>query len=179
MLRSAARGLLRPVEFVLTAPLKLTRAAVRTVLSHEKTRHEHPEPGPVTRDRTVPTAEAKSPRPASVAGTEAPSPPLGSGATTEAPPPPAVPEPHIETEDELVASSSDAGAEDGAGAQIGIGEPWVGYRGMHAPEIVDRIALADTAELALVQLFEAANRNRVTVIRAVEDRLKETDRSAA
>ncbi len=166
MLRSAARGLLRPVEVVLTAPLKLTRAAVRTVLSYEKARHEHPERGPVTRVRTVPKAEAPTAPPASVARAEAPS-------------PPAVPAPHIETNDTLVASSSDAGAEDGAGAQVGIGEPWVGYRRMHAPEIVDRIALADTAELALVQLFEVANRNRVTVIRAVEDRLKETDRSAA
>lgn len=166
MLRSAARGLLRPVEFVLTAPLKLTRAAVRTVLSYEKARHEHPEPGPVTRLRTVPEAEPSTA-------------PAASVATTESLTTPPVPEPHIETEDELVASSSDSGAENGAGAQVGIGEPWAGYRQMHAPEIVDRIALADTAELALVQLFEAANRNRVTVIRAVEGRLTETDRPAA
>lgn len=98
-----------------------------------------------------------------------------------APPPPDVEEPYVAAEPEpehvseepvLVAESADSGAEEGVGAQLSVAEPWDGYRQMKAADIVDRIAAADPEELAVVQLYEMANRRRKTVLEAAARRLK-------
>lgn len=79
---------------------------------------------------------------------------------------------HLDEEPaDVVYSSSDEGAQDGAGASLHIGEPWNGYKGMTAPDVVDRLAVADSATLAAVQLYESANRDRKTVLAAVDERL--------
>ena len=49
---------------------------------------------------------------------------------------------------------AEAGAEDGAGAQLRIDEPWKGYDQLRAGDIVERISGADAAELAAVELYE-------------------------
>jgi hypothetical protein len=86
---------------------------------------------------------------------------------------------HIEPEVELVAESADPGAEEGAGAELHVDEPWHGYRRMTAADIRDRVVIADAAELAVVQLYESAHRNRRTVLEAVERRSKELANSPA
>jgi hypothetical protein len=83
------------------------------------------------------------------------------------------PEPHVDVETELVAESADPGAEEGAGAELHVDEPWDGYRKMSAADIRDRVVIADTAELAVVQLYESAHRKRRTVLEAIERRSKE------
>jgi hypothetical protein len=93
------------------------------------------------------------------------------------PAPARVPEPepepvHIEAEEELVAESADAGAEEAPGAQISVAEPWEGYRGMKADEVIARIEQAPREELAVIQLYEGMNRRRKTVLDAAERRLK-------
>jgi hypothetical protein len=115
-----------------------------------------------------------------------------SAATTPAPPPasaqPAPPEPeptpapaplplrpepsHVSAEPELVESFSEPGAEDGAGAEVHIGEPWPGYRHLKARDVIARLPSASREELAAVELFERAGANRKSVVVAAERALK-------
>jgi hypothetical protein len=55
---------------------------------------------------------------------------------------------------------------------VSVAEPWEGYRKMKAADVVDRLATADSAQLAVVQLYESQGRARKTVLAAVERRLK-------
>jgi hypothetical protein len=96
-------------------------------------------------------------------------------------PPPVVPEPpvaappeppepvHVSEEPVLVAEVAEAGAEDGAGAELRIDEPWEGYSTMSASEIRTRLRRADAATLGAVRLYEAAHKGRSTVLQAVAD----------
>jgi hypothetical protein len=86
---------------------------------------------------------------------------------------PAEPEPrHVDTEEVLVESVAEEGAQDGAGAQIRIAEPWEGYQHLRAADVVARARTATPEELAAVELFELAGRKRQTVISAVQRELK-------
>jgi hypothetical protein len=96
-------------------------------------------------------------------------------------PPPVVPEPpvaappeppepvHVSEEPVLVAEVAEAGAEDGAGAELRIDEPWEGYSTMSASEIRTRLRRADAATLGAVRLYEAAHKGRSTVLQAAAD----------
>src|SRR4051812_3830772 len=60
----------------------------------------------------------------------APAPPPPPAARPE---PPSPPEPaHIEVEDELVGEFAEVGAEDAAGAEVEVAEPWPGYASLSA-----------------------------------------------
>lgn len=67
---------------------------------------------------------------------------------------------------------AEPGAEDGAGAQVTIDEPWDGYRVMNAGAVIDRLGGATPAQLAAVELYELAHRKRRTVIAAAQRELK-------
>jgi len=83
---------------------------------------------------------------------------------------PEPPEPvHVSEEPVLVAEVAEVGAEDGAGAELSIAEPWEGYSRMSASEIRSRLRGADAATMAAVSLYEAANKGRSTVLRAAAD----------
>ncbi len=84
--------------------------------------------------------------------------------------------PHLDAEPELVAEFAEPGVEDGAGPELKIHEPWDGYGQLDAAAVIDRIASATDAELALVKLYEQSHRQRPTVLEAVEDRLKTVQR---
>jgi hypothetical protein len=97
----------------------------------------------------------------------------------DAPPPPSPPEPapapepaHVSTEPVLVEESAEPGAEDGAGAQVRVGEPWPGYRSLKARDVVARLPFATREELAAVELFERAGANRKSVVVAAQRALK-------
>jgi hypothetical protein len=79
---------------------------------------------------------------------------------------------HVSEEPTLVEEFAEPGAEDGAGAQVNIAEPWDGYAQMNAKDVLARVPDANTVELAAVALYEAAHRNRETVITAVERELR-------
>lgn len=126
---------------------------------------------------------------------QAPGPPSGSGreddpaaraaAAVAAPepasppkPPPAPPEAepvHVSEEPTLVEAFAEPGAEDGAGAQVHIGEPWEGYGRMGAKEIISRLGGSTSAELAAVQLYESTQRSRQTILNAVQRELRSTN----
>jgi hypothetical protein len=100
-------------------------------------------------------------------------------ATQPPPPPPPAPEPprqeeeHVDEGTVLVAEVAERGAEDGAGPELDIQEPWDGYDGMTADEIRDVISQASRESLAAVELYEAANKKRRSVLDAAERRLRE------
>jgi hypothetical protein len=54
------------------------------------------------------------------------------------------------------------------GAEVRVGEPWAGYRAMTAPDVVDRLRVADEATRAVVRLYESTHRRRKTVLAATE-----------
>jgi hypothetical protein len=123
-------------------------------------------------------AEAQAPRvaePEAPPVAEAQAPPV---AEPEAPPvaepgAPPVPEPvHVSEEPELVREAAEPGAEDGAGAQLTVMEPWNGYARMNAREVIARARQASPAELAAVRLYESRHRSRQTVLAAVDRQLK-------
>jgi hypothetical protein len=87
--------------------------------------------------------------------------------------PPLVREPvHVSEEPELVREEAEPGAEDGAGAQLTVTEPWNGYARMSARDVIARARQADAAELAAVRLYESRHRSRQTVLAAVDRQLK-------
>jgi len=83
------------------------------------------------------------------------------------------PEPaHVSEEPELVAETAEPGAEEGAGAEVHVDEPWPGYNHMKAADIKDRLRVAPTAEAAAVSLYEAAGKGRSSVLQAASRRVK-------
>jgi len=103
-----------------------------------------------------------------------PAPPPPPPATRHLPPEQAEPASpaHVSEEPELVAEFGEPGAEDEAGAEVEIEEPWEGYDRMKAAEIQQRLADSTDEVAAVVRLYEAAGRNRQTVLRAAERRLR-------
>ena len=79
---------------------------------------------------------------------------------------------HVSEEPELVEEVAEPGAEDGAGAQVRIAEPWEGYRTMKAADVIDRLSSVSVEVLATVELYELAGRNRRSVVAAAQRALK-------
>jgi hypothetical protein len=93
---------------------------------------------------------------------------------------PAPPPAHVSEEPAIVEEFAEPGAEEGAGAEVHIAAPWDGYDEMNAKNVIARLAHATDAELAAVQLYEAAGRGRESVLAAVERELRsKTGRAAA
>jgi hypothetical protein len=76
-----------------------------------------------------------------------------------------------EDRDMLVAESADPGAQDGAGPELHVTEPWKGYRSMRAADVVDRLVVESEAALAVMVLYERSHKNRRTVLAAAEREL--------
>ncbi len=74
---------------------------------------------------------------------------------------------------------AEPGAEDGAGAEVHIREPWRGYRDMRAPEVTNRLANMSAAELAAVELYETSNRARQSILNAVARQLRSRPQAEA
>jgi hypothetical protein len=78
----------------------------------------------------------------------------------------------IDDTPEVVAERADRGAEDGAGAQLDIEPPWEGYDEMTAAQVGERLAEADAAAVAIVELYERGHKKRATVLAAATRRLR-------
>lgn len=183
---------------LITLPLRITGRAVRFYwrateqalsLASEATGYviERVSPGPrertddsVTAAPEAPPAERKpATTPASpkspLTSTEStpPVPPLRVPRATEPQPVAPAEEPtHVSEEPVLVEELAEPGAEDGAGAEIRVQEPWDGYRRMNAREVTARLSDASAAELAAVQLYESTTQGRQTVLAAVQRQLR-------
>ncbi|MDP1850762.1 MAG: hypothetical protein Q8K79_23425 [Solirubrobacteraceae bacterium] len=141
-------------------------ASERRARSRTRTPWTPPPPVSGTPSSTVP----REPPPAAAAA-PVPTPAAAAPAEPAAPGAPAAAGDHVTREAVVVAESADAGAADGAGAQITIGEPWKGYGALTAKEVNDRLATASPESLAVARLYETAHRNRVTVLREIDRRL--------
>jgi hypothetical protein len=171
----------RPVRDVAHRAASLALSIVRHVAELVRRRASGDDAPPPQAAREAPVRPASAPparQPAAApppvpppAASPAPGPPP-STPPAAAPPPPA----HVDRGPVVVAESADAGAEDGAGAEVNVGEPWDGYSALTAKEITAQLATASTATLAVVRLYESAHRNRRTVIAAVDRRLAAADR---
>jgi hypothetical protein len=101
---------------------------------------------------------------------DAPAPP---GPAVAGPPAPQPPTPdHLDERPVVAAEVAEAGAEEGAGAQVHVDQPWEGYGGMTAAQIRDRLANADPEVAAVVKLYEAANKGRRSVIETADRRMR-------
>ena len=78
---------------------------------------------------------------------------------------------HVSEQAELVDAVAEPGAEDGAGAQVNVSEPWDGYRQLKAADVINRLSSASSEELATIELFELFGRKRRTVIAAAQREL--------
>ena len=67
---------------------------------------------------------------------------------------------HVDTPLELVAEQADPGAEEGAGPEIQVEEPWPGYDRMATPELTERLHEASDEVAAVVDLYERMHRDR-------------------
>ncbi len=145
-------------------------ASARRSDAPARPRAGRPSPPPAAAEPSPPAAVDEPSPPAAVVE---PSPPP---AVVEPPPPPAVPDAdtpvHVSEEPTLVESFAEKGAQDGAGAEIHVAEPWDGYREMKADDVIDRLAGSTTAVLATVQLYESSGRQRQRILTAVERELK-------
>src|SRR4051812_8933970 len=95
--------------------------------------------------------------------------------TAAPPPPPAEPPPapaHVDEGATVVAEFAEDGAEDGAGAEIELAEPWEGYDRLHADELVDQLTGAGSETLAAVLLYERSTRDRASVVDAADEQLR-------
>lgn len=61
---------------------------------------------------------------------------------------------------------AEPGAEDGAGAEVNVEEPWPGYDGMRATDIRNRLVSGGGEVAAAVSLYEAAHKGRSSVLEA-------------
>jgi len=93
---------------------------------------------------------------------------------------PEPPEPvHVSEEPVLVEERAEPGAEEGAGAEVRIQEPWEGYEESTAKDVIARLGTATTAELAAVQLYESGHRGRQIILAAVERELRSSNGSGS
>ena len=99
-------------------------------------------------------------------------PPAPSATPAPAPEPPAEEE-QVDEGTVLVAEVAESGAEDGAGPELEVEEPWEGYDRMTAEEIESLLSEASREAVAAVQLYEAVTKSRDSVLEAAERRLRE------
>jgi hypothetical protein len=136
-------------------------SASRSPASAQPSRSERSAAARRRRGKERPTAKAQPERPEPAAPPPTgPAVPLGPGTG------------HVDEEVELVGEFSDPGAEDGAGANVHVAEPWSGYAQMHADEIIDHLATVADSALALVELYEQTHRRRRTVLEAAGRELR-------
>lgn len=102
--------------------------------------------------------------PAGAARPTAPSTPGGSVTESE----PA----HVSEEPTLVEEFAEPGAEDGAGAEVHVEEPWEGYAKLNAKQVIAQLDATSPAQLAAVQLYESSHRRRQTILNVVQRELR-------
>jgi hypothetical protein len=193
---SSAASVARIAREILEEP---TRAADISGQPYGPARPQRADGGPPTEEVSVePEVDVEAPRPGErgpdpdlvqpvdpkAVVPDAPAPPGPAVVEPPAPPPPVAEPPaprpttptaepdHLEERPVLAAEVAEAGAEEGAGAQVHVDQPWEGYGGMTAAQISDRLANADPEVAAVVKLYEAANKRRRSVIEMADRRMR-------
>lgn len=143
-------------------PRPPVRAAPERGEPRPPTAQPQPEAAPPRPQPPPPRPEAARPpvSPADAAGPAIPARPTPAGAK--------------EVDDTAVPAGEfgERGAEEDAGAEVTVGPPWEGYDELTAADIQRRLADADRETVAAVALYEGSHRDRRSVIRATERRLR-------
>jgi hypothetical protein len=174
-----------PFEIGFGAAKEAVKFAHGLVAGGEKEVEEKPRPAPPPRRRRTSSksgnGRARTGRAASrtrKTATATPPPPAAEPSSPAEPAPePAAPEPavtapvatepvHVSEEPELVAETAETGAEDGAGAEVVVDEPWAGYDVMTAPDIEERLLVESPETAAAVSLYEASRKGRASILEA-------------
>jgi hypothetical protein len=145
-------------------PIRLARFAVQAVETVVRTLADQASPAPPP----APPPPRKAP----------PAPARRRPRSAEAPPAPASPvvpseAKVVDDEPVLVEESAEPGAEDAAGPEIHIDEPFAGYSLLKAADVIGRVRAATGEEAAAINLYESLNKKRATVLQAAELRLAE------
>jgi hypothetical protein len=82
-------------------------------------------------------------------------------------------EEHVDEGTVVVSETAEPGAEEGAGAELDVQEPWEGYDRMTGEQIIAALGQTSREALAAVELYEATTMNRRSILEAAEQRLKE------
>jgi hypothetical protein len=141
------------------------RSASRTSAAASTASATRPAPGATGPAAAEPAPPGPAPETAAAAAEPAPpgpAPEAAAAAEAVAPPEPA----HVSEEPELVAEAAERGAEDGAGAEVAVDEPWPGYDEMQAADIQDRLVTENAETAAAVSLYEASRKGRADVLEA-------------
>ena len=119
-------------------------------------------------------APAAAPAPTRVAPEAIPTAPSATQAAPapEAPAAPEIPPVHVSEGLQFVEAFAEPGAEEGAGAEVHVKEPWIGYAQMTANDVIVRLADAGPEELATVALYEDVHRRRKTVLAQARRQLR-------
>jgi hypothetical protein len=78
-----------------------------------------------------------------------------------------------DAQDAAEESVADADARDAAASSVQVEEPWKGYGGMNAHDVIHRLTVASTEEAAAAELYERSHGTRKTVLAAAERRLRQ------
>lgn len=150
------------VTTLIRQPLHLIRFAVDTAESvYKALTPDEPETGP------EPAPEPERPAP----------PPARPAKRPRRAPSPVVPPEAKVLDDEpiLVEEFAEQGAEEPAGPEIHVDEPFAGYSLLKAADVIERLRAASAEEAAAIELYEGTTKGRATVIRAAEMRLAELE----
>jgi hypothetical protein len=147
-----------------TAPAAEKPASPAPVAEPAAPRPPAPEGEPLRAQTPTPAPEESARRaPAPEAGPVRGETPTRAGDTTV----PFAREPaHVSEEPEIVAEAAERGAEEGAGAEVAVDEPWPGYDDMNAPDIEDRLLAEGNETAAAVSLYEASRKGRASILEA-------------
>jgi hypothetical protein len=170
--RLALRGGLKATELTLELATGLVRSVTPDGDSADVSAPSAPSDfagsPPVERPRPAPRRETTE----ATTTTRAAEPPRAAEPRPAAEPPPAAEPAHVSEEATVVEEFAEPGAEEGAGAEVTVDEPWEGYSRTAAKDVIARVRDAGLAELAAVQLYETAHARRATVIAAVQRELR-------
>jgi hypothetical protein len=180
-----------PLELGFGAAKQAVKFAHGLVGGGEEPVAEKPRPAPPPRRRRQSRRSGNgtartTPKARTTARATAPPPPAPEVTPAETPPAPAAPTPapatfgeptaadepaHVSEEPELVAEAAETGAEDGAGAEVAVDEPWPGYDEMSAPDIEDRLVTEGAETAAAVSLYETSRKGRASVLEAASRKM--------
>jgi hypothetical protein len=155
-----------PFEIGFGAAKEAVKFAHGLVAGREKRVEEKPQPAPRPRRRRTSSRSGNGNTRTGRAATR-----TRKTRTATPPPPPTEPsrpaEPaHVSEEPELVAETAETGAEDGAGAEVAVDEPWPGYDQMTAADIEERLLAEGPETAAAVSLYEASRKGRASILEA-------------
>lgn len=125
----------------------------------------HPEAAPAA--APAPTRVAPGAIPTAPSATQAAPAPEASAA-------PEIPPVHVWEGLRFVEAFAEPGAEEGAGAEVHVKEPWIGYARMTANDVIVRLVDAGPEELAAVALYEGVHRRRKTILAQARRQLRST-----